>query len=66
MDNKKDNINDIYDKIEQNRQKYLELMAKGDGVENAIKFNQKLNKRMEKLEVNTCKYLPKENDSAED
>ena len=54
-----DNVNDIYDKIEKNRQKYLDLMAE-DELENAIKFNQKLNERMAKLGIKTCNYIPKE------
>ena len=62
--NKVDEVNDIYERIEQNRQKYLDLMAE-DEVENAIKFNQKLNERMAKLGIKTCKYTPKENDNGE-
>lgn len=62
--NQASDVNDIYDKIEQNRQKYLDLMAEDD-VENAIKFNQKLNERMAKLGIKTCKYTPKENDNGE-
>ncbi len=64
-DNKKiDKENEIYDKIEQNRQKYLDLMAE-DELENAIKFNQKLNERMDKLGIKTCQYMPKEDDNGE-
>lgn len=64
MEKKKtiDTVNDIYDKIEENRKKYQELMAKDDEVENAVKFNKKLNERMEKLGIKTCKYVPKENE----
>ena len=60
-----DNVNDIYDKIEQNRQKYLDLMAENE-LENAVKFNQKLNERLEKLGIETCKYVPKEDNDGED
>jgi hypothetical protein len=60
-----DRVNDIYDKIEQNRQKYLDLMAE-DELENAVKFNQKLNERLEKLGIKTCKYMPKEDSDGED
>ncbi|MFQ6724421.1 MAG: hypothetical protein ACLRFE_03730, partial [Clostridia bacterium] len=56
---KQDKQNEIYDKVEQNRQKYLDLMAEDD-VENAIKFNQKLNERLAKLGIKTCTYVPKE------
>ena len=62
--NKVASENEIYDKIEQNRKKYLDLMA-DDELENAIKFNQKLNERMAKLGINTCKYTPKEADDGE-
>ena len=63
-DIKVDKANDIYDKIENNRKKYLDLMAEDD-VENAIKFNQKLNERIAKLGIKTCKYTPKENADGE-
>ena len=59
-----DNVNDIYDKIEQNRQKYLDLMAE-DELENAIKFNQKLNERLDKLGIKTCDYVPEEDNDGE-
>lgn len=60
-----DNVNDIYDKIEQNRQKYLDLMAENE-LENAVKFNKKLNECLEKLGIETCKYVPKEDNDGED
>ena len=61
-----DEVNDVYEKIEQNRQKYLDLMAE-DELENAIKFNQKLNERLEKLGINNiCVYVPKEDSDGED
>lgn len=59
-----DRANDIYDKIEQNRQKYLDLMAE-DELENAVKFNQKLNERLEKLGIKTCEYVPEEDSDGE-
>lgn len=63
--NKKiDKENEIYEKIEQNRKKYLDLMAEDD-LENAIKFNQKLNERMAKLGIKTFDYIPEENDNGE-
>ena len=59
-----DNVNDIYDKIEKNRQKYLDLMAE-DELENAIKFNQKLNQRLDKLGIKTCDYTSEEDNDGE-
>ena len=69
MDEKKraDNVNDIYDKIEQNRQKYLDLMAEeGKELENAIKLNHKLNERTKKLGIQTCVYKAEEDNNGED
>ena len=63
-DNAVDKVNDIYNKIEQNKKKYLDLMV-DDELENAIKFNQNLNKRMEKLGIKTCQYVPKESDDGQ-
>lgn len=62
---KVDRVNEIYDKIEENQQKYLDLMAENE-VENAIKFNKKLNERMAKLGIKTCTYTPKENNDGQD
>ncbi len=59
---KEKDINKIYDTIEQNKKKYDKLMESENGVENAIKFNRKLNERIAKLGINTCKYEPKEDD----
>lgn len=59
-----DKENEIYDKVEENRKKYLDLMA-DDEVENAVKFNQKLNERMAKLGIKTCQYVPKESDDGQ-
>lgn len=59
-----DKENDIYDKVEENRKKYLDLMAE-DEVENAVKFNQKLNERLAKLGIKTCTYVPKEDDDGQ-
>lgn len=62
---KTDKINKIYDKVEQNRQKYQELMTGENAIENAIKFNAKLNERLEKLGVKTCTYIPKEDNDGQ-
>ena len=59
-----DKANGIYDKIEHNREKYLDLMAE-DELANAIKFNHKLNERLEKLGIKTCDYVPEEGDDGE-
>ncbi|MBQ7797695.1 MAG: hypothetical protein IJ371_01070 [Clostridia bacterium] len=59
-----DKENEIYDKIEENRKKYQELMSQ-DAVKNAVKFNQKLNERIDKLGIKACKYVPKENRDGE-
>jgi len=61
---KVDKQNKIYEQVEQNRKKYLDLMAE-DEVENAIKINQKLNERMAKLGIKTCKYVPKEDNDGQ-
>ena len=55
-------LNKVYDKVKENRKKYLKLMESENSIENAVKFNAKLNKRMEKLGVKTCKYVPRESD----
>lgn len=57
-----DKTNEVYTKIEQNQKKYAELMANENAIENAIKFNAKLNERSRKLGIKTCKYVPKENE----
>lgn len=65
MEEKKTQIdveNQIYEKVEANRQKYADLMAE-DEVANAVKFNQMLNKRMEKLGIKPCTYIPQEEDN---
>ena len=40
-------------------------MAKGDGVESAVKFNQKLNERMASLGIKPYKYVVKESDDGQ-
>ncbi len=63
---KTDKINEIYDNIEQNQKKYQQLMSGDNAVGNAVKFNAMLNKRMKKLGINTCKYVPAEDTDGKD
>ena len=40
-------------------------MTGENAIENAIKFNAKLNERLEKLGVKTCTYIPKEDNDGQ-